>query len=145
MGTSHRSWWYAEHHENTQCKCIAECICFKNVVQMTAISVYKHSRNSAKKKGMTVSGTVSHTTKLSQLRGASFAQKVQAAKCSSRDQYNAKKALMNTGACFSQRRKLLNYLLVIPSFLEKATPSFHHGGVMFFKRPHIANTIRTTC
>ena len=37
--------------------------------------------------------------------------------------YNAKKALMITGV-FSQRWKLENYLHVIPSFLERATPSW---------------------
>ena len=54
------------------------------------------------KKGMTVSGTVSHTTKIHNY-AEQASQKSSGGKVFVTGQYNAKKALMNTGALFAEK------------------------------------------
>ena len=106
MGTTHRSWWYAEVirwtlRDHTM-QVHREWTCFKNVLQMTAISVYNLTKQREKKREWLCLGpchkqenfnNYAEQTTLNNKGGKVFVT----------GPYNAKKALMITGAFFAEK------------------------------------------
>ena len=99
MGTTHRSSWYAEHHETTQCKYIADEFASNKSFKWQR-QVCTSFTNSAKKRNDCVWDPVTNKKTLTITRSKLLSKK---GKVFVTGPYNAKKALIITGASFSEK------------------------------------------